>query len=478
MAEKPLRAAVYARISDDQEGRQVGVDRQIEDCKGLAERLGWTVVEVLIDNDISASGKSKRRRPSFDRLIAGVGCGEYDGVLYYSTSRLTRRPREFETIIELVDDTGVRMASCVSGIADLTTAQGRMIGRILAAQDAAESDLISERVTRANEHRRQKLGLPNPAGRSFGFEAGGVIVNPTEAEAIRYAATLILQGASLREVGRKWTERGIKPLGDKGIWYPITIRRILKSGRVAGLLEHKGKIIGPGQFEAILDQDTWQRVRAAISDRSSLARAQYKGRVHLLSGLVWCGVCGHRISVRAVRTDAGDLSPASYLQCVKGEGGCGKIKRRLIHVQEYVYAVVEERLRDVRPFDAEADDTEEGREIARLVAAKEKQEARIAKLREDYASGESDLDPEDFVPTLRMMRNRLDEINTQLTELDTDGAKVLDVDALEYWQTGTFEERREVFEAVVGQVILHPMGKVGRGMSQRLVPETTEISLN
>ena len=39
-------------------------------------------------------------------------------------------------------------------------------------------------------------------GRSFGFEKGGEILIPEEADAIRLAARLILDGASLREVGR------------------------------------------------------------------------------------------------------------------------------------------------------------------------------------------------------------------------------------------------------------------------------------
>ena len=85
MAEKPVRAAIYARISDDKEGREAGVTRQVEDCRALAERLGWQlhpdVDPVLIDNDISASTKSRQRRPAFDSLLAEVGAGAFDGLV-------------------------------------------------------------------------------------------------------------------------------------------------------------------------------------------------------------------------------------------------------------------------------------------------------------------------------------------------------------------------------------------------------------
>src|SRR3712207_1112497 len=188
VAAKPVRAVIYARISDDTEGRAAGVERQVEDCRALAERLGWTLCSdaepILIDNDISASTRSKARRPAFDRLLAGVAAGEYDGILYYSNSRLTRRPREYETIIEAVESTGVRLASVASGTADLTTADGRMLGRILAAQDAAEAERIGERVTRALQQRRDTHGRPSPIRRSFGYAAGGEVVVPGEADAI------------------------------------------------------------------------------------------------------------------------------------------------------------------------------------------------------------------------------------------------------------------------------------------------------
>jgi site-specific DNA recombinase len=41
---------VYTRISSDQEGLGLGVQRQLEDCRKLAAGRGWTVAEDYIDN--------------------------------------------------------------------------------------------------------------------------------------------------------------------------------------------------------------------------------------------------------------------------------------------------------------------------------------------------------------------------------------------------------------------------------------------
>jgi site-specific DNA recombinase len=66
-------AALYARISSDQEGSGLGVARQLEDYRRLAESLGWSVAEEYVDNDLSAySGK---RRPAYERMLANLAEG-------------------------------------------------------------------------------------------------------------------------------------------------------------------------------------------------------------------------------------------------------------------------------------------------------------------------------------------------------------------------------------------------------------------
>jgi hypothetical protein len=59
-----IRAAIYARISYDPDARAVGVDRQREDCLGLAASRGWTVVAEYIDNNVSASSTRGKPAPS------------------------------------------------------------------------------------------------------------------------------------------------------------------------------------------------------------------------------------------------------------------------------------------------------------------------------------------------------------------------------------------------------------------------------
>jgi DNA invertase Pin-like site-specific DNA recombinase len=85
-----------------------------------------------------------------------VIAGGIDVMLAYSTSRLTRRPLEYERLIELTALTGLDIQTVVSGPVQLGTADGRAIARVLAVIDAAEAERMSERVTRAKLQRAEQ----------------------------------------------------------------------------------------------------------------------------------------------------------------------------------------------------------------------------------------------------------------------------------------------------------------------------------
>lgn len=258
-----------------------------------------------------------------------VEAGEIDGIVYYSSSRLTRRPAEFETIIQLVERMGVRLASVVSGNADLTNADGRMIARILAAQDAAEAERIGERVKRAFAQRRAE-GKPNPSSRAFGFEPGGIVVREDEAKLLQEAAhRLIHKGWSLGMVVRDWHSRGIPTVRGAQGWNRMQVRRALLNPRTAGLVSLNGEIVGRGSFEAILTPEEQDQIRKVLNDRRGGNTTTFRQRKHLLAGFVICGRCDRPMKVNAVFDEDGSYRKDSFIVCSRTQWGCGNVKRNL-----------------------------------------------------------------------------------------------------------------------------------------------------
>jgi len=69
-----VNVAVYARISEDSEGRGLGVARQEEDARTIARLRGWEVARVYVDNDVSAFN-TKVLRQQFERMLEDLRVG-------------------------------------------------------------------------------------------------------------------------------------------------------------------------------------------------------------------------------------------------------------------------------------------------------------------------------------------------------------------------------------------------------------------
>lgn len=88
-------------MSQNREGAGLGVDRQRVDCERLARKLGWRVVAVYTDNNVSAY--SERSRPGYRALLDDLENGRADAVLAWHTDRSHRSPTELEDYVEVCE---------------------------------------------------------------------------------------------------------------------------------------------------------------------------------------------------------------------------------------------------------------------------------------------------------------------------------------------------------------------------------------
>jgi site-specific DNA recombinase len=282
-----VRAMIYTRISDDQTGRGLGVARQLEDCKALAERHGWAVVNHFDDNDISAySGK---RRPGFEAMLDAMKAGEFDALLCWHTDRLYRTMRDLERVIEIADAKRIEIRTVQGGTLDLSTSAGRMVARILGSVARQESEHSSERRKRANAQ-RAAAGQWSTTRRPFGYTRTGEPVEP-EAAAIKMAVHDVLAGKSVRQVAREWNAAGLQTTGTAKEWRSPMVRRVLVNPRCAALVVHQGKTVGPGDWTPIIDEDTHHGIVAYLNDPLRVRKTGFERR-YQGSGVYLCGVCG------------------------------------------------------------------------------------------------------------------------------------------------------------------------------------------
>jgi len=427
-----LRAAVYVRISRD-DGTALGVARQEADCRALVEARGWTVADVYADNDVSAY--SGRVRPRYRAMLDAVKAGGVDAIVAWHPDRLHRRPVELEEFIDVVEASGVTVATVRAGEVDLGTASGRMVARVVGAMARHESEQKSERLRRKHEELAAGGKVSGGGSRPFGFEPDRVTVRPGEAAVIVEAAGRVAAGESLRSVAR-WLDGQCPPVGG-GEWRTFSLRRMLLSPRVAGLRGHRGDVVADAVWPAIVDRVTWERVRRVLTDpgRSTAGPP----RRYLLTGLLVCGLCGARLVARP-KADG-----RQCVVCASGPNfdGCGRIRCLTDPLDELVTEAVLRHLETGGVADVASDAAPVvGDELATL-------EARLVELAEAWADG--DLDRRSWVAARRRIEARVDELRRSL------GVGPLPVgDVREAWAAADIDRRRALVALVVDRVVVGP----------------------
>jgi DNA invertase Pin-like site-specific DNA recombinase len=366
----PITACIYTRISQDQDGERAGVTRQYDDCIEHAQRLGYTVVTGLPgmdkdtgthfdDNDTSAySGKT---RDGYNAMLAALQRGEFSVIVCWSATRLYRRTRDLDRLCDIIEATGVQISAVKSGVVNLSTADGRMIARILASVSQQEVEVKAERQRSANTQRRAQ-GRWQAFGRvPFGYTKVGekkhftLVPHEPEASMIRSAAARILAGGSLRSIAREWNASGALTIRGNP-WNPFSVRQLLANPVYAGLVTTQRvtgerplarRVIATGDWEPLFSEDHHRALLAIFGDPGRRRPMAYE-RKYIGSGVYRCGVCGDRLYVG--RTTA---SPKYFCRDGGGIGrnrdggdtgrnrpGGGHVLRSLEPVDELVTAAV------------------------------------------------------------------------------------------------------------------------------------------
>ncbi|MFH9012504.1 recombinase family protein [Streptomyces sp. NPDC017943] len=460
------RAVIYCRISQDRTGAGLGIDRQREDCEKLAARHDWHVVEIYVDNDVSAySGK---KRPGYEQMLADLDEGTATIVVAWHTDRLHRSPTELEKYIDLSERRGVSTHTVQAGELDLSTPTGRMTARILGAVARQESEHKGERVARA---RRQKALAGEWMGgiRPFGWgvptgemrtrvdrKTGEEVVEPAldmlravpeEAEALRYWTDQILAGASIRSLVKWCADKGITTTRGNPVTH-TDMRDMLLRPRNAGIAVYRGEEVGRGKWEPIVDEAKYRAVVAILKDPARVttpgASPKWLGSILFRCGR---GDCPHYVYV----TQSGGRSYPSY-RCQTGHGG----GRRAEVVDQYVEDVIVERLSRPDAHDLllpGPDDVD----VTALQAEGEQIRQRMRNLAGMYGAGQ--IDDLQFAEGTDTARAQLEGVTKQLARAATRdplAGLVGQKDVRKAWKALGLEQQRNVLRSLVTVTLKTP----------------------
>lgn len=360
-----MRVAAYARQSQDRQGEEWGVERQLEDIHRMAKQRRWEVVEEFVDNDISAT-QMKKKRPRFENMLTRLG--EFDVIASKHLDRLLRRVIELERVLELCTQTDTYVATSADGV-DTSTDGGRLVARILVSVAQGEIERKSARQVAAGAQAATQ-GRWTGGKRPFGYD-WDMTPEPVEAACVRQAYKAVLSGESLYGIAKAWNIAGV-PTTSGNQWNGQTVRQVLTKPRYAGLRSYRGEVVGAAQWEGLVPEDLWSAVNAILT-RPDRRKSQSTARKYLLSGILLCGECG------------APMRSGMHAQPVYRCRACMKIQR-VQHVvdeaaQKLVLGFLSSPKATVLLTDDKRDDIEE------LRASEVAVQARLDRLPIDYADG-------------------------------------------------------------------------------------------
>lgn len=331
-----IRAFIYCRRS--REGGR-SVERQEQDGLRLAADRGWEVAEVFMEW-ASASQFAAKARKEWLRLIEtiealGDGGGRAYAVILWMEDRSARYYMEAGEFIKVCKAVGLTRIVLPSNEYDFSDPEdeAKFMGEVLQAQ--REVAKMSKRSLRAKLDAAEQGQRHGGGSREFG--SVGVGKNTTtplhaefERDCIHEAANRVVAGDSLRGIRLDFTRRGIRTTTGK----PFTnqsLRKLLLSPRLIGMRTHHGTLYPSNEYPQILDVETWEAVCAILRDPARITNLRGGTPRHLLSGMLFCGICKSRMFSRP----RGDHF---IYRCPPPDGGgnCGKVSRRADLVEDLI----------------------------------------------------------------------------------------------------------------------------------------------
>jgi len=302
MSEKG-RAAIYCRVSDRKQVDRYSLDVQDTMLRDYATQHEMIIADVFIEKGKSAKSLD---RPELQRCLTGVTHGRYDALLCLESDRLTRSVPDMYRLMEILHAGRCQLIPILEPTPDFTTSDGIFTSTIRTAINERERRHTRERVLRGMTARLQQ-GRWNGGTPPYGYtsDTGALIPDPDEADTLRWIFAEYLQCHSLRHVATLLNAKGI-PTKRGSRWHATIIRQILMNPVYVGKLtwgkRHRDPLtheLTPGEpmivngiHEALISQQRFDRVQAILQEK---ARPSPRAtRLYVLSGLVWCGLCGSR----------------------------------------------------------------------------------------------------------------------------------------------------------------------------------------
>lgn len=448
-------AAIYTRVSSDQQKENKTIESQVESLVNFARKKEYILPEEYIFRDEGYSG-AVLVRPGLERVRDLSAEGQIQAVLVYSPDRLSRNYAYQMVLIDELQANGTEVLFITSPKAE--TPEEALLIQFQGMIAEYERAMIKERCRRGKLH-KARSGIVNVlVGAPFGYNyikkteltAARYEINPQEASVVQRIYRLYTEDLkSIGEIARNLnqeeipTRKGVSPWDRSTVWAilrnPAYIGKACfgktqrtERARIIKPLREKGGYTNRNNARKETPRDQWIEISVPsiitaetfelAGERLVQNKMQSKRNTKdptLLQGMMVCGQCGYSLYRTSTKTSKRKIY---YYRCLGSDNyrfekgrkcDCRSVRQE--YIDELVWQSVVELLRQPALIQKEIDkriaETRKADPMLNQKTFLEKQKAKSMKAMDKLL----DAYQEGLIP-LEQLRKRMPELQKRVNE--------------------------------------------------------------
>ena len=368
-----IRAAAYARFSSDNQ-RDESIDAQLRAIYKFAQDNGYEIVAEYIDR---AKTGTNDRREDFQRMIADSASGDFEAVIVHKLDRFARSRYDSAFYKRTLKTNGVQLVSVLEHFG--SEPESIIMEGLLESMSEYYSANLSREVKKGQME--NALACKHTGGQPpLGYRVTPDLryeINEDEARTIRLIFDSVINGMSYADISKELNRRGFRTrrgreFGKNSLYEILrnekyagvyTFRRSTPAGADGRRNNHGSRndmIRTEGGIPQIVSREEFEAVQKIMDSRKREPSPKCSAKEeYLLSGKVFCGVCGKTFCGNRQWSGRSKRLYVTYRCNSRSESGlraCGNKAINRDYLEKYVFRLLADVLFDEKRISSVIDE--------------------------------------------------------------------------------------------------------------------------
>ena len=302
MNEEKKKCGLYMRVSTEDQAREgFSLPEQRERLESFCKFKGYEIIDYYEDAGISA--KTGNYRPEFERLKNDIKAKKVNTIVALKLDRITRSIYDWENLMTFLDENNAYL-DCVNDEINTTSANGKMISRLLMSVSQNEIERTSERTKIGMAGAIKQGHIPHVAPLGYKHENKRLVIDYTTKDIVIRIFDLYYNGMSYKKISNLLNKE--KVLG-KDNWRDSTIVGIIENEIYKGDFVHGKNTKHPTYYEdvvePIISKEMWEECQVQKKKNS---RSYQRTLTYLYLQKLKCPKCNRILGGKATTKKNGN----------------------------------------------------------------------------------------------------------------------------------------------------------------------------